>query len=682
MQVVSASYTHPPSRLYQRVRIFNRKVRRDFTQRPQRPFYQYNTLCVLCEKLGVLCGLMTFEPASCRGKINKWYGFDCTHSILFFFIFFSAFLFIQEPLHAQGRIHREIITIRDTIQGFRKEVVEENNTPSNGDVFMIPYSSLETIKKIELSYFDERGKPVLDHSPAIEDIQVPSKNFFTCLRAKSITLKGKSQFRITYTSECRDLLLLTSLPFSGFMQVDTFSYELRIPSGYHLKHDLVSREMLSSLKVDSIIEKRFTIYHFTAVPKIRSKPYQYGQKEAQSLRKKFGMVRLIITPEKFIDIELNYFNTRLKTMFKASGELNEKSRKTIDSLAGDTRSIDSVIDSLIIFIRKKVKYLDMEVGYGSFIPDNPNDVLNERQGDCKGMANLLCLALRSKGIEAYLALTSSLGHQCDMNFPSFASGNHMICSVKRNDQWIFLDPTDKEGIAGKVSPGIQGRTAFIVGYQGGIFVPIPLEKPEVNAERFSFELQLVNNFLQGNCIYSCTGGSMEDINRALSTAGFSGKEYYAKEIMQQWIPNSIPSNILIHPTGDTVSLSTEIRFGPSSFIKTDHSGYLSLSVLPPPLRFIMQQTDGCDILLGHTISKRVLMTIDFGKDISIAELPDASFHEGKFKFTLSSRKQGSKAFLEYSFSFDDNIIREEEFDQYRRFDEFIDKTLKRVITVN
>ena len=43
-------------RVSQIVINYNRKVRRGFTQRSQKLQIQLFTLCVLCEKLSVLCG--------------------------------------------------------------------------------------------------------------------------------------------------------------------------------------------------------------------------------------------------------------------------------------------------------------------------------------------------------------------------------------------------------------------------------------------------------------------------------------------------------------------------------------------------------------------------------------------------------------------------------------------------
>jgi hypothetical protein len=591
----------------------------------------------------------------------------------------NEILFPQDQQDAR-RIRKEIITILDSVNGFRREVVEYNIS-GTAKYYYIPYTSLESIGKIDFDYLDKSGKSIHSFTKEINDVQIPTQSFYTCSRAKAITLKENASFRVQYTNECSDLLLLSSLHFLWIMPVDTFYYELRIPAGYHLFFNVPYPEMLAYFKVDSLRYRNLQIYSFTAVPKIKSLHTSPRHLNDNSIRKKASMARIIITPEKFAGRESVYFNNRLSSMYTNSIHLSDSSRIIIENITVNCPSDDSVINSLLNFIQEKIKYLDVEVGYGYFVPDEVNNVLNERQGDCKGMSNLLCQALRSKGIEAYLAATASITHDCDMNFPSFSSCNHMICAVKSGDGWLFLDPTDKEGTHGKISRWIQGRTTFIIGYHDGIFVPVPVEKPELNMERFNYRLKVHNNMLEGTFTYTGSGGAMESLHQMFSLTNQTGKEHFAEEIIRQWVQNSIPSTPLITQYFDSITLRCDIRFHPSVYVITPGTGYLSLGFLPSPFSFTNQDLTGCDILLGHSILKKVNVVIDPGKNISILKFSGAAFHESGFHFDLSCESERNLLFISYTFRYDDNIIREKDIPGYKKFEEFIDSALKQVISV-
>jgi hypothetical protein len=253
--------------------------------------------------------------------------------------------------------------------------------------------------------------------------------------------------------------------------------------------------------------------------------------------------------------------------------------------------------------------------------------------------------------------------------------------VRSGEDWLFLDPTDKAANRNVISPGIQGRTAFIIGYHDGLFVSIPVVKPDLNAESFRYRLKATDNIIGGTLAYTASGGSMGWLNQVLSMTGTSGKERIATEIIRQWVQNSIPSNPLIFQHADSVSLSCDIHFGPSIYIITPGISYLSFGFLAVPVSFTQQDLTGCDILLEHSILKKVNAVIDLGKDMSSLKFPGAAFHEGGFHFDLSGNAEQNLVFISYTFRYDDNIIKEENIPQFRKFLDFIDVTLKQVISI-
>jgi hypothetical protein len=575
------------------------------------------------------------------------------------------------------RIRKEIITVRDTIHGFTSEVSDLNYSTPVADYY-IPYHNLETIKKIDLTLLDDSGKQSRLKKPPVEDIQIPSTVFYSCMRSKRIELPKKVSFHIRYNLECSDLLLLSGLPFSSPLPVDTFFYELRIPRELHLAYDLPYPGMLSYFRVDTVIGPKGKVYFFTVVPRIQTTENIFFMLTDRTIRKKACMVRLVITPVGFAGREKDYFGMKIQSMISASGYIPDSVRSLLDSICGQNPDVDTVIARTLGFVTKSIKYLDVEVGYGSFVPVDIGSVMRERQADCKGKSNLLCQALRSKGLDASLAMTSTVDFRCDMDFPSLSSGNHMVCVLKKGDKWIFLDPTDENCKAGRISASIQGRTLFVLGQDEWTFVKVPVEPPEFNQEEFNFDLKITGSQLSGLMRYSARGmpsGLIDEIFKVQA----GQRELIEKEMVRYRVPNSLPSNPDSEGQFDSLSLGCSLIFGPSVFVTTKSVSYHSMGFLPPPMKFTKQPTDGCDIIRGSTSQIRVHAVLDAGVISEAVLFESRKFSEGPFTLDLVCRREKGLFILDYLFICDTNVVKEESLPVYSRFESFCDKAFKQVI---
>jgi len=594
-----------------------------------------------------------------------------------FFLSLSADEVASGALPSPVRIRKEIITVRDTVRGFTSEVSDLNYSTPVADYY-IPYHSLETIKKIDLTLLDDSGKKSPLKKPPVEDIQIPSTVFYSCMRSKRIQLPAKVSFRIRYNRECSDLLLLSGLSFSSPLPVDTFFYELRIPRELHLAYDLPYPGMLSYFRVDTVNGPKGKVYFFTAVPRMRTTENIFLMQTDRTVRRKACMVRLVITPLRFAGREKDYFGMKIQSMFSASGYIPDSIRSLLDSICGQNPDVDTVIARILGFVTKNIKYLDVEVGYGSFVPVDIGSVMRERQADCKGKSNLLCQALRSRGLDAFLAMASTVDFHCDMDFPSLSSGNHMVCVLKKSDRLFFLDPTDENCKPGRISVSIQGRTLFVLGKDEWTFVKVPVEPPEFNQEEFSFDLKISDRQLSGLMRYFARGmpsGLIDEVAKVQA----GQRELLEKEMVRSRVPNSLPSNPEIEGRFDSLFLSCSILFGPSVLVTTKSVSYLSMGFLPPPMKFTKQPTDGCDIIRGSTSRIRVHAVLDVG-DISEGVLFESKkFNEGPFTLDLTCKRDKDLFILDYLFTCNTNVVNEESLPAYARFESFCDNAFRQVI---
>lgn len=601
-----------------------------------------------------------------------------------FIVFFCLCLLAEEafcrPLPSPVRIRKEIITVRDTVRGFTSEVIEINY--SNPAVeYYIPYTSLEEIKKIELSVFDASGKQSRSNNLLIEDIQLPSSVFYSCLRSKRIEFPAKTSFRIKYQRECSDLLLFSGLLLSSSMPVDTFFYEIRIPTGLNLAFDIPYPGMLSYFRVDTVMRPKGKSYFFTAVPRFHFAGNVVFKPTDNTIRRKACMVRLIVTPVGFAGREKDYFGMKIQSLISASTIIPDAEKSRIDSICGQDPDADSILVRILNFVARKIKYLDVEVGYGSFVPLDIGSILRERQADCKGKSNLLCQVLRSKGFDAYLAMASTVDFRCDMDFPSLASGNHMVCLLKRDDIWFFLDPTDENCKPRRISISIQGRTVFVLGHNEYAFIKVPVEASELNSEEFSFDLKTTGGRLNGRFRYFARGMPSAFIDVA-SRVQDGKRELLGKEYVRFHVPNSLPENVDLRGRFDSLYLECSIQFGPSVLVKTNAVSYLSAGFLPPPIRFAKEATDGCDIILGSTFNIRVHAVVDIGAASDVVCFESGNFREGPFALEIVCGKDKDNIILDYFFTCESNVLSEKDLPVYSRLEAFCNKAFRQVIRFN
>ncbi len=139
------------------------------------------------------------------------------------------------------------------------------------------------------------------------------------------------------------------------------------------------------------------------------------------------------------------------------------------------------LEALLAFLRRKVRYVAVEIGIGGFRPTPPAEVLDRKWGDCKDKALLLIDMLDEVGIEAFPVLINA-GREVrtDEQFPS-SSFNHLIVALPADavahgddapvsEGYLFVDPTQTRGSARWLQPADQGQHVLVVRDGGGTLV--------------------------------------------------------------------------------------------------------------------------------------------------------------------------------------------------------------------
>jgi len=152
------------------------------------------------------------------------------------------------------------------------------------------------------------------------------------------------------------------------------------------------------------------------------------------------------------------------------------------------------------WVQNNIRYIAFEYGLAGWIPDNAQNVLQKKYGDCKGMSNLLKIMLQSAGFDARLVWvgTDGLGKGKEITLPLF---DHVICALFRNAKITYLDPTVKYMIPGEYHNGIQNCFTLIENGKDYVIDSVPEAAPSQNTDSLMCIYNMKGNALTGNEVY-------------------------------------------------------------------------------------------------------------------------------------------------------------------------------------
>jgi len=115
---------------------------------------------------------------------------------------------------------------------------------------------------------------------------------------------------------------------------------------------------------------------------------------------------------------------------------------TIDGIRASSPTTTGRVQGALQFVQDEIRYLGLEIGTNSHIPQPPSTVLQRRFGDCKDKSLLLTTMLDQLGVHAFPALVSTRyrSHVGEYH-PSAALFNHMIVRAEFDGQVYWLDPS-------------------------------------------------------------------------------------------------------------------------------------------------------------------------------------------------------------------------------------------------
>lgn len=114
----------------------------------------------------------------------------------------------------------------------------------------------------------------------------------------------------------------------------------------------------------------------------------------------------------------------------------------IDSIRNRYSEAGKRVDVALKFVQNDIRYLGIESGISSHKPFAPTQVFEQRYGDCKDKANLLCFMLNQMEIKAWPVLVNTQSRQEIKKWlPGAGVFDHCVLQVEVAGKKVWLDPT-------------------------------------------------------------------------------------------------------------------------------------------------------------------------------------------------------------------------------------------------
>lgn len=591
--------------------------------------------------------------------------------LLFFYLLcFTLIANGQDGIHFSKK--EQVITVDPSNNSFSEigfySGVCLPKTKNKGRIY---FGELQKLSKVKASYAllgEDKWKKVSKKDFVTSSVLTSS--FYAGIQKTTIPfpqMDSPYRFRYSYKMDHQDILFLSLLDFMDADFVDTFSYKIILPANYELHFQIEdSLKAYDLVQVEKLEKVDQTIYNFTAIP----------GKDEKLPANDYSRIRLIVVPkgEKpyafFNDWYANLVqpNTTLTTATKAA------IAKEVEGLTDDRERIATIFK----LIKERTSYIAIENGIGAVMPRDVNKIWTAQQGDCKDMSNLLCQSLRSLGYDAQLALSATIGHSFDLDFPALSSANHVICVLKFNDEWLYMDATEREGFFGYPSQQIQGRHIFIVDDNAGELHLVPKIAASENRVEHQLFLEKKERALVGTVQYDYHGLSQIALRSATKQIGSSRLDERLEPYLERQVSNLNYENVTLEIQDNKCTITGDIN-SERNFTSIRKKNYLSLAFLPTPHNQEIDEED-TEVHFYRTEDQQFTVTLKLDKTIRLQAFEPISEKAEGLSFDFSVTQKGKDQIeIKYHYVNELLLLNNEKLIAFRKINKLIKETLRKSI---
>jgi len=280
------------------------------------------------------------------------------------------------------------------------------------------------------------------------------------------------------------------------------------------------------------------------------------------------------------------------------------------------------------------------------------------------------------GIKADLAISSTLSHPVDMDFPTLSSGNHVICVVELNGAYIFLDATESAGVFGYPSRQIQGRQVMLSQAGGAKYIKVPIVSVEENKCISKYTVN-IGGELNGSGIYTVEHHGYSAL--PIRTLMYSTSEENVQNRFRAYMENKTEglkfSNLRLdeHSDPGSIKISCELETTLKSR-KLNNKTYLQLGLIEMPFSTMSSRSKKVRSVTYSTINKMTEIHLKFDQAVSLLSEKDTTFNANDISFNWKIEQTDKDHIMVYYHYVNNNIeMNSEQLDSMFELSELIEE---------
>jgi tetratricopeptide (TPR) repeat protein len=366
---------------------------------------------------------------------------------------------------------------------------------------------------------------------------------------------------------------------------------------------------------------------------------------------------------------------------------------------GHESSDEEKIKAIYYFVASQIRYVGVEYGKGAYQPQYAQDVFKNRFGDCKDKTTLMIAMLKLAGIEGYPAMISPAPfEEIDMELPSPGQFSHVIVALKNpsaaplthpqplprgergeksDGNYIWLDPTSETCSYGDLPVSDQGRKAFVITNEGGVFVETPIYPASANKLSLFSEISLnADGSIHGK-EHTHTIGQRNLEYRLLykSLKPNETRDFFAAMFNHQF-PAAKIENFSISDLNDMdVPVETSVEFSSPQYgmplgdkllfaLPNDNLSTYATLVGPPERKY--------DLNLGYPMQLEKTVSVSIPEGYTVPSLPpDIELNEDFGGFKRSYKFENNMVKYEMDFTIRQSVVPPKKYQELKRFLEIV-----------
>jgi len=349
-------------------------------------------------------------------------------------------------------------------------------------------------------------------------------------------LTRNSLVHTNYTISHTDLNMLPGYYFQENIPVVKSTFEVTAPKYVNLKFVLkgTHTEWIKQTKEES---KNTITYIFTAtdVPALKEyddvpsvsyyAPHVITYVTSYKLPHQDKTTELLSDPDHLYTYYYNYIkNVNIND--------DENLDKTVLEITKDDKTQREKAEHIYQWVQKNMHYIAFEDSLEGFIPRQAADICKRKFGDCKDMASILTAMCRKAGIDAYFTWIGTRHKPYTYEeTPLPLVANHMICTIRLDGQWIFLDGTDPLIPFGYNPDVIQGKEAMVaIDEKNYKILTVPETPAAVNMTTDSTRIKISGRNVTGSLKIDYKGYSAWNLETMLMYYKNDEREKYVHEL--------------------------------------------------------------------------------------------------------------------------------------------------------